>query len=419
MWDVVAWSTHAACSIGAIERPPCTMAEGSILFAKLGMHIGFCISGGRISDMLADGLRLMQHMAACSFHLTCEMRQGTRMHSREDPALGLFHWSASQAKFLGGQPWDNLLSDIRTGRQSRRTSAVIAAADALYRRQGFKVWRLDRRLPSLMPTRMLEVLPQAAAMAGCTSRSLRELRQPRHALSEEGKWHGGGKDGHGLLQSSPHACACLRRGIWPNGNGVANADIEIFVHILEAMPTPTRTRPRRIFVVGNSWGYSSIILGLLFARKGLGSVDVIDAEVEDNCTTVGSSLTRSLANHSGLDVQLTAGFSPQDVTSAMRFQTYDVAFIDGLHTNEALAADWAAVEPHLARDSPVAVVLHDVGVAALHETVHKISSGWSHAMPLGWAHKNLLGTTVLHRGFPAGAFRDLEVERRAMLHSGK
>jgi hypothetical protein len=200
-----------------------------------------------------------------------------------------------------------------------------------------------------------------------------------------------------------------------------DADVELLARIqAEILPGPGR----RVFVIGNAFGYSTIIVGLLFASQSngdggrgngfvgggrggassSGSVDVIDAETEASCNHVGSMLTRSVANASRLDVALSSGMSPQDVPGAMRSPRYDLAFIDGEHTGPQLAKDFAVVAPRMAPRG--VVVLHDVGFFNLHEAVAGLPPEWHRHAVRGRAYKNLVGTVLLHRGFPQGSFDD-------------
>ena len=87
------------------------------------------------------------------------------------------------------------------------------------------------------------------------------------------------------------------------------------------------------------------------------------------------------------------------------FLRYDLAFIDGLHTNDQVTKDFFAIEPYLA-DRAV-VVLHDVGFFNLHSGVATFPSEWRRHVPRGRSYKNLMGTVVVERGFPAGFFAGL------------
>ena len=133
-----------------------------------------------------------------------------------------------------------------------------------------------------------------------------------------------------------------------------------------------------------------------------GFVDVIDAETSGECVALGSFITNRIANTSAVNVSLTVGFSPEDVRLAMRANLYDVAFIDGLHTVDQMLLDFNAIEPFLAPKA--VVVLHDIGFTNLHSGVAQISNIWHRHLAKGIFYKNLLGTMLLHRGYPENMF---------------
>ena len=104
-----------------------------------------------------------------------------------------------------------------------------------------------------------------------------------------------------------------------------------------------------------------------------------------------------------LDFRLTIGFSPGDVPKALRRGIgYDIAFIDGLHSNEQIVEDFYALEPHLKARS--VVILHDVGAFDLHSGVTTFPHEWKRHVVRGRFYKNLLGTVLLHRGFSQDVF---------------
>lgn len=88
------------------------------------------------------------------------------------------------------------------------------------------------------------------------------------------------------------------------GGGISVSDILLFAslsHVFE---------PNSIFIVGNSFGLSAAVLAELFPRS---LIDVIDAECEGSDNRVGSDLTRAMINNRYRRVQLTIGYSPEDV----------------------------------------------------------------------------------------------------------
>ena len=194
-----------------------------------------------------------------------------------------------------------------------------------------------------------------------------------------------------------------RLGGLETGYSIEPGDVELFVAL------STLAAPPRIFVVGNAWGYSTLVLACVFPSS---SVDVIDAANEGADNIKGVELTRAVAESEGLDVRLHVGFSPQHTEAAMRFPapaTYGLVFLDGLHTNEQTIADFEGVRHRLDEGAgDFLVVFHDVGAAVLRAAI-------DHCLCLdperyrfftyrGSAHATNLGTGVLYVvGGPHGA----------------
>ncbi len=138
---------------------------------------------------------------------------------------------------------------------------------------------------------------------------------------------------------------------YTNGLGIAPQEIQ-FLECLFA-----GWRPARMLVIGNSFGWSSLALGLLAPE---GKVVAIDAGFDQNSLD-GIELTNSIAAEAGLRVRAVRGVSPGDVGEIARGQfdgPVDFAFIDGYHGNEQIVLDFDAVR---ACAAPEAVHLfHDV-----------------------------------------------------------
>jgi predicted O-methyltransferase YrrM len=137
---------------------------------------------------------------------------------------------------------------------------------------------------------------------------------------------------------------------------ISLSDILVFQWIVQFIPW------RHALVIGNAFGFSTFVIAAL--SQGC-SVDAIDAEVEGTENGLGSLLTREIANVHFPRVQLTKGFSPQDLDKACHFDTYDFIFIDGGHTNDQLVADFKGILDR--RSRPSVVYCHDVGMAKMHE----------------------------------------------------
>lgn len=123
---------------------------------------------------------------------------------------------------------------------------------------------------------------------------------------------------------------------------------------------------QRALVIGNAFGFSTFVIAALCPGC---LVDVIDAEVEGCENGLGSEMTRKIAGRFFPGVQLTKGFSPQDLPKACRFDQYDFIFIDGMHTNDQLIKDFEGIRTKRSDNS--VVYCHDVGMA-------RMTSAWSH-----------------------------------------
>ncbi|CAE7643675.1 unnamed protein product, partial [Symbiodinium pilosum] len=163
----------------------------------------------------------------------------------------------------------------------------------------------------------------------------------------------------------------------------------VFVRI-KAVAFSGNGSPVRVFVIGNSFGFSALFLGLLFRTKG-SFLDALDLE-PDACHRMGGWLTRAIARAQDLNISVTRGPSPQAVPSAMRGGSYDLAFIDGGHFEKQLQQDFEAVHPFMAATS--VIVLHDIVLVGLYDFVMRYfaASAWESHLPRGCTYKNIAGT---------------------------
>ena len=143
-----------------------------------------------------------------------------------------------------------------------------------------------------------------------------------------------------------------------SGGGLAVTDGFLFVVAAGML------RCRSAFIIGNASGISTFVIAELFPSA---IIDVIDAEIEGHDNALGTAISRRIASRRFPNVQITVGWSPQDLPAAMRANSYDLAFIDGLHTDEQVAKDFFGLLPVLSERS--VVILHDIAGSAL-------ASGW-------------------------------------------
>jgi predicted O-methyltransferase YrrM len=142
----------------------------------------------------------------------------------------------------------------------------------------------------------------------------------------------------------PDGRACI-------GGGIALAEIAFFEALCE------RLHPRRIFIVGNAFGWSTLALGLINREARVVAIDYCPRPAEEQ----GIEVTNALARRAGLNARAVKGKSPDDVAAicAREFDgPLDLVFIDGGHTNPQQTLDFNACR---AVAAPQAVfVLHDV-----------------------------------------------------------
>lgn len=142
-------------------------------------------------------------------------------------------------------------------------------------------------------------------------------------------------------------------------------------------------RPPHVFIVGNSFGWSTLALALMTPRS---RVVAIDACFTPD-TKAGLVLTNLIAQEEKLNARALRGISPADVPQIVSEQLgggIDLALIDGNHTNESLLADFRAIRSHLRVGS--IVLFHDVQTFSLFAGVKQVVA------ETGWTGQLLLGT---------------------------
>ncbi len=154
-----------------------------------------------------------------------------------------------------------------------------------------------------------------------------------------------------------------------DGLGISPVEVYFLESLAKARPA------RRIFVIGNAYGWSTLALAL--ANDGA-EVVAIDAGFDEN-TIQGIDVTNRMAERLGLNVKVLKAVSPQDVGAVVRetLGHVDLAFIDGLHTPSQIVKDWRAVRSFL--DDDGLVLFHDVVFCDLLSGYERIveESGWT------------------------------------------
>ena len=116
----------------------------------------------------------------------------------------------------------------------------------------------------------------------------------------------------------------------------------------------------KIFIIGNAFGWSTIVLALAFPSA---KVVALDAGIEGEDNMVGIDLTNQIAKNEGLNVIVEYGYSPYDIPRVAEKYfgnnfSFDLIFIDGLHTNEQLLNDFFSVNEFC--NSRTIFIYHDI-----------------------------------------------------------
>src|SRR6185437_596605 len=110
--------------------------------------------------------------------------------------------------------------------------------------------------------------------------------------------------------------------------------------------------PRRILVIGNASGWSTVAMALIFPDARTVAIDIDEA---------GVKRTNELIAANGLPAKAVAARSPEGVAGVVAEHlsgAVDFSLIDAVHNNEAVVADFAAVTAVAAEGA--CHLLHDV-----------------------------------------------------------
>jgi tetratricopeptide (TPR) repeat protein/predicted O-methyltransferase YrrM len=147
--------------------------------------------------------------------------------------------------------------------------------------------------------------------------------------------------------STPHG------GRVDSGWGIAPIEATLFDWLAAA-----GMQPGRVFVLGNGFGWSTLLFAMLWPDA---RIVAFDACIEGAAARAALDLTAAIAGEQGWDVRIAVGVSPRDVAATVDAEldgAVDFAFIDGLHTDVQQQRDFDALAPFLTTDAIVAC--HDV-----------------------------------------------------------
>jgi len=95
--------------------------------------------------------------------------------------------------------------------------------------------------------------------------------------------------------------------------------------------------PQRILIIGNAFGWSTVALALMFPNAKTVAIDP---------NVLGVNFTNELIAKNNLPARAIVGRSPEDVAVVVRDHLggpVDFSLLDGIHTNEAVTADFVAI----------------------------------------------------------------------------
>jgi len=187
--------------------------------------------------------------------------------------------------------------------------------------------------------------------------------------------------------AAPFTCLFKNGTTYTNGLGIAMQEI----YFLECLFADYR--PKKIFLIGNSFGWSTIAIALLNPQARIVALD----SGGDPKSLEGLEMTNDIGRELTLDVKAVKGISPQDVGTAVAEHldgSIDFCFIDGLHTNEQIVLDYKAVQPFLTENG--VMLFHDAiscGMEPGIEEIKELANG-----NIDYLQGTSSGMAILHSG---------------------
>jgi predicted O-methyltransferase YrrM len=168
-------------------------------------------------------------------------------------------------------------------------------------------------------------------------------------------------------RDAPFACLNRDGKTFPFGGGISIQEIYFFEQMAKIFS------PKRVFIIGNSFGWSTVALSLIFVQAMVVAID----NVSEGIAQQGLDLTNSIANELGLNAKALKASSPDDVGSLIESEfggAVDLVFVDGLHTNEQQLIDYKAVKPYISEQG--AITFHDVINWGMLSSFREIQKDW-------------------------------------------
>ena len=149
------------------------------------------------------------------------------------------------------------------------------------------------------------------------------------------------------------------------GGGINPLEILLMVAVIRAM------KPKRIFIIGNAFGWSTLAMGLADPHA---QVVAIDSLAEGSDAQSGFVLTQQIIDEEGLsNIKIVQARSPEDIPAVVNQYMdgpIDLALIDGLHTNQQQYLDFHALQSCMAKTQMI--FMHDILNWQLTKSYQKI-----------------------------------------------
>jgi len=187
--------------------------------------------------------------------------------------------------------------------------------------------------------------------------------------------------------AAPFTCLFKDGVPYTNGLGIALQEIYFLECLFDGY------QPKKIFLIGNSFGWSTIAIGLLNREAQVVALD----SGGDPKSIEGLEMTNDIGRELGLNVKAVKGISPTDVEEVVFKELggeIDFCFIDGLHTNEQIVLDHDAVQPFLNEDG--VILFHDAISCGMEPGIANIAKKTSGK--IDYLQATSSGMAILHSG---------------------
>lgn len=193
---------------------------------------------------------------------------------------------------------------------------------------------------------------------------------------------------------------------------VSDGDLEFFTKLQKQVAI------HNVFIVGNGFGFSTLALAHIFSGAKIDVIDIGGGHLPEDdsdktCIQQAINLTSRILRREKLPGHIHVGPSPGETHLAVRPNVkYDLVFIDGDHSRNAVHHDFKAILPYLAPSC--VVVFHDRHLnpvcAGVDDVRASVGNQFRFRQVVGASYHNFQLTGFLHRGFSAETFASFSVE---------